>query len=506
MTISPTLPKRPLYWPQIILELQPLLAEAEVYVVGGTVRDVYLNRPVHDLDLATPGDGRTLARKIANAFQGDYYPLDNARQVGRALIKFQGEAWTVDVAQLRGATLHDDLIDRDFTLNAIAVNLQDLDYLLDPLNGARAIEDKKLILCQLNAIANDPVRALRAIRLSLVFSAKISSDTKDAIRRDGQTITRVSPERLRDEIFKLLNTHKPSAGLMLLDTLGLLPLIFPEAPAMKGLEQSPPHTLDVWRHTLSAMDYLDALLTAMSSERTDSTTSNFGLGMVAFSLSHLRVKLEEHFANQWPNERTHRALMMLAALLHDVAKPVTRSVDPDGRIRFFGHPEEGAAIAAAWAEALRLSNEESQRLQMIVRHHVRPIQLELSGKVTRRALYRFWRDVGQAGVDICLLSLADYLATYGTTLDQDDWLSFVTTVKTLLEGYYLQGGELVDFPTLLDGNALMRHFDLERGPIVGEIINALREAQALKEVQTQDEALRWVAAWLEERGGQDSIL
>ena len=332
--------------------------------------------------------------------------------------------------------------------------------------------------------------------MSLTLKYRLAPETKTAIRQDGPQLSRVSPERVRDELFKLLGTTKPSSVLALLDNLDLLPLLFPEARMMHGVTQSLPHTLDVWRHTLNVMDNLEALLTAFSPRRSDESAANFGLGMVVFSLAHLRGEIMAHVQQLWPTERSHTALLMLAALAHDVGKPMTRTVDPDGRIRFFAHPERGAEIIEQWGTFLHLSNDEMQRLHLVVYHHMRPLMLYNNGELTRRAIYRFWRDLGPAGVDVCLLSCADYLATYGTTLKQDEWLRFVQMIRALLEGYYQQRDELVSFPMLLDGWMIMNHFSLKPGPIIGEILDALREAQAVQEVQTQDEALRWVENWL----------
>ncbi|MBI5931482.1 MAG: HD domain-containing protein [Chloroflexi bacterium] len=506
MTMIPVPSNRPLFWSELIYELQHLLADNEnkhpyeIYIVGGTVRDMLLRRPVHDLDFVTPEDGRPIARLIANAFNGDYYPLDAERKVGRALIQYQEQAWVIDVAQLRAPTLEEDLRDRDFSINAMAVNLHDLDHLFDPTDGLGAIDNKQVMICAEDAIYRDPVRALRAIRMSLTLKYYLAPETKAAIRRDGPEISRVSPERVRDELFKLLGKTKPSSAIALLDHLGLLALLLPETPTMQGVTQSPPHTLDVWRHTLSVMDVLDNLLIAFGPRRTDESAANFGLGMVIFSLAHLRSEIVEHVQQMWPTERSHHALMMLAALAHDIAKPITRTVDPDGRIRFFGHPEKGAEIAEQWGLQLRLSNDEIERLYLIVYHHMRPLLLYSGGELSRRAIYRFWRDLGAAGVDVCLMSCADYLATYGTTLNQDEWLKFVQNIRTLLEGYYRQREELVSFPMLLDGRLIMSEFDLEPGPIIGQILDGLREAQAVKEVQTKHEAMVWVEHWLAERG------
>lgn len=502
-TLQPIQPNRPLYWSPLVEELAEKITAAEVYLVGGTVRDVYMRRPAHDLDLTTPQDGRKLARHIANLFNGAYYALDDERGVGRALIVYDGEPWVIDVARFRGDSLANDLCDRDFTMNAIAVALDDLAHVLDPLDGIQAIEQKYIQLCKPESIADDPVRALRAVRQSLVLKMKLTPETVKAVKRNGVNLTQTSPERVRDEFFKLLDTTGISGGLQTLDVLDLLALILPEIEDLKGLEQSHPHVFDVWRHTLSVVDYLDRILTTISPLRTDNTASSLGLGMIAFSLADIRRDLQTHIAKINTNERSHRALLILAALAHDIAKPATFSVGDDGRIHNYKHEFVGADMVNDWGERLRLSNEETRTLSTIVRHHMRPHHLHVAGKVSKRAQYRFWRDTGEVGVDICLLAMADFLGKYGTLLNQDEWIKYVDVIRILLEGYYLQPEELVSFIPLVDGNDLQKHFDLTPSPIIGQMLKAVHEAQAVGEITTQDKALAWLADWSAENTPED---
>ncbi|NDJ84317.1 MAG: HD domain-containing protein [Chloroflexi bacterium] len=500
--ITPTPFDRPMYWPELVETLQSLLENTDVYLVGGIIRDVYLRRPVHDLDLATPGDGRPVARRIANALQGDYYALDAGRGVGRAIVNWQDKRWTIDVAQFRRDDLLGDLKDRDFTANAVAAHLHDLDKALDPLGGLEDIRNRLVRLCDPASIANDPVRALRAVRLSLSHGMRLTPQTKQAIRHDGPTITAVSPERLRDAFFRLLAGPKVMAGIMLLDALDLLPFLLPETLDMKAVTQSPPHIFDVWRHTMAVLAALEAIREiTLDVRQRDEAAANFGLGMIAFALAHLRGNLQTHLEYQWPSERPHHALLFLAALAHDTGKPPTRSVDEAGQVHFYRHEEYSADIAARWGANLALSNDEIERLHKIVRHHMRPQHLERSG-MSRRALYRYWRDLGAAGVDICLLAMADVHGKYGPRLPQEPWLALVQTIQRLLDGYYQEHETLVQFTPLLDGNQLMRHLDLQPGPIVGRILAALREAQALQEIRTSAEALNWAKSWLENHKGQ----
>ena len=192
-----------------------------------------------------------------------------------------------------------------------------------------------------------------------------------------------------------------------------------------------------------------------------------------------------------------RCLLLLAALYHDVSKPATRQVDQDGRIRFLEHEQLGAQLAHRRGSLLHLSNAETERLTTIVRQHMRPLLLAQTGEApTRRAIYRFFRATGPAGVDICLLSLADSLATYGVGLPQEIWSRHLDVIRSLLEAWWEQPEEKVTPPALLDGHDLIRAFNLSPGPEIGRLLELIREAQASGEITERAEALDYARAWL----------
>lgn len=494
MNFAPVIPPRPLIWHEFVEALQvALAADQEVYIVGGAVRDAYLHLPLHDLDLATPGDGRPLARVIANHFGGDYYSLDAERGVGRALIPWQNGRLTIDVAQFRGPDLASDLRHRDFTVNAMAVQLAgDLQQVIDPLNGLEDLAAKRLRQCHPNAVAEDPVRALRAVRTSVSHHLLIEPDTRQSIKDQAQRLSDSSVERVRDEFFQVLNSPKPAAALAALQQLGLLRQIIPEVEPMQGVQQSAPHVFDVWKHTLAAVEALDTLVRLIYSAASTDLAANVQFGLTSTALHAVRDPLRQHLSHEWPNGRTHRALLNLAALLHDSGKPPTQTVEEDGKIRFLRHEQIGEKLAFERGTALRLSNDEVARLSAIVRHHMRPHWLSADPPLSARAVYRFWRDTGPAGVDVCLLAVADYLATSGVTLETRAWINYLETIQHLLESYFLHRDTAIPATPLLNGQALMEHFHLEPGRRIGELLDHLREAQAVGEIASPQDALEWV--------------
>jgi poly(A) polymerase len=482
-------------WPPILESLHSIAADysTPVYLVGGAVRDAFLRRAIHDLDFATAGDGREFARRVANKLNGAYYPLDAERGVGRAIIEHGGEKFSIDVARFRGDSLEDDLIGRDFTMNALAVSINgpgsDLQQIIDPLGGLRDLSQKKLRQCSPESISSDPVRALRAIRQSVAFNLTVEPETRKTLHKFGPQIAGASVERVRDEFMNILSGPRPHAALRVLDALGLLRIVLPEVDAMKGVTQSPPHVHDVWEHTLNVVERLDSVLIMISPLRTDENAADSANGMIVYMLDRFRRQLQAHLATELPNGRAMRGMLVLAALLHDSGKPATRSVGEDGRIHFYQHEFVGADLAYERTTALRLSNDEINRISEVVRHHMRPMNLRHGDEISRRSVHRFWKATGEAGVDVCILTMADYLGMVGVTLVLQEWIHHLQMIGTLLDGYFNQKEEIVSPPPLLNGIDLMEKLALAPGPEVGRLLALLAEAQAAGEISTTDDAL-----------------
>lgn len=478
--------------------------DTPIYLVGGAARDVLLNRPVHDLDFVIMGDALTYARRLADRLGAAYYPMAVEHATARVILKEPDQARVVlDFAAGRGETLEADLLERDFTINAIAIDPVHSDRVIDPLGGAIDLHARRLRVCTERSFIHDPNRILRAVRLATAMKLHIEPQTRRLLRQSIPALALVSPERVRDEIFRILEGSRPATALRSLDVLGVLPMVFPELPALKGVAQSPPHVYDVWEHTLSVIDRLGELVEILGPNYSEDGAGNLALGLAVLYLGRYRQQLSEHLAQPFNPDRTRRGILFFAALYHDVGKPLTRSLDPNdssGRIRFFEHDEKGAQIAVQRAHALRLSNEEVDTVRRIVRNHMRPFLISEHGQKSpsRRAIYRFFRAASDAGVEVCFHSLADFWGTRGPGLDQQDWAKQLTLVRTLLEAYWEKPQEIIRPPAVLTGEDLIQHFHLRPGRKIGELLEALREAQAEGLVTDQASALTFVSSLLKD--------
>ncbi|MEW6286406.1 MAG: HD domain-containing protein [Chloroflexota bacterium] len=491
----------PLPLPPLLEKIRDILPETEVFLVGGAVRDMLLNRLSRDLDFVLPSKGIASARKVANALHADFVPLDKERDTGRVIFTdADGSRIFLDFASWRGATLEEDLRNRDFTLNAIAFDIH-TQTIHDPLNGASDLRAKVIRPCTPASFTDDPVRILRAVRQAAEFDLKIEPSARKAMKDAAPLLPKVSAERKRDELFKILEGPKPDAALRALEMLGIFPHLLPELTAMKGVTQSDPHIYDVWEHTLSALKHLESLLAALRVGYSAEETNDLFTGLLTLRLGRFREQIAAHFAQSLNADRSVRAALFFAALYHDVEKPASRSVDEAGRIRFFDHDIRGAETASRRAREFNLSNDEIERIEKIVRHHMRfhffTSRLEHDGQEpSRKAIYRFFRDTGEAGVDLVLFGLADLRGTRGSTLTQETWTAALDIARLLLENYWEKPQETVAPPRLLDGNELMKELNLQPGRIIGQLLEAIQEAQATGKINTREEALHFARNWL----------
>lgn len=487
--LTPRLPHRPLFWPDEILDIQEALADvqAPLYIVGGAVRDAYLHRPVKDLDLATPDNAIPLGRQIANRLKGEFFILDDERDVARVLVDTPQGPLVLDVARFRGADLLADLSDRDVRLNAMAVDFHsDLTHLIDPMGGEQDLNDHILRRCSPRSIPDDAIRALRIIRQSVQLDARIEAQTLRDIRGAASALADISPERIRDELFKMLASPRPAQVLRVADVLGLLRVVLPEVDELRAFQEAGPSGMNGWQHALMVVEKLHGIIGTINPGRTEYTAARFEFGMIVVALDLYRTKLQAHLTTLWPNERSHLALLMLAATLHEVGNQHDTAQSEHSRV----------SLIAERASALRLSNDEKQRLVLIIQglHYLVGIK-----EVDDRSMHRFWRSFGDAGVDTCLLALADYLGTAGVYIDQDVWVKLVERVQMLLYTYFERYDEVVSPPPLVDGHDLMQTFKLKAGPVVGNLLEFIREGQAAGEICTVDDALEAARQYLKQQ-------
>jgi tRNA nucleotidyltransferase/poly(A) polymerase len=486
----------------------------EAWLVGGYVRDWLLQRETGDVDFVVSRGAISLAREVADAFDGHFFVLDEGRDVARAVVRrTRCRDLTVDVARLRATELAVDLSQRDFTINAMAVPVREgfAAGVID-LHGGRADLDRGIIRAvAADAFLDDPLRLLRAVRQAAELGFRIDDATDHLMRRDAPRLRTVAAERIRDELARILASPGNWHSLRVLQDTALLAEVLPEAAALVGIIQAHPHHQDVFDHTLCVLAHLEAIEGLIWPPATPAPTAqSLGDSMpfigpdawaeLAAVIRPFSAELRAHLDAPVSAGRTRRDCLAWAALAHDWGKPAMRSTNEEGRIRFLAHDDWGATVAQHRLRALRMSSGEVAHISRLVGLHMRPGYFSHDYPPSRRAIYRFFRDAAGSGPDCVLLSLADYAAIRAGHDVVGAWDSRLKTAELLLHACFRERTRRLDPVPLLDGRQLMSIFGLAEGPGVGRLLEALREAQAVGEVTSYDEALVWVDQRLQKGG------
>lgn len=472
----------------LLERLRPLLAQFSqpVYLVGGAVRDALLGGYTNDLDFVLPQGAIKLAFQIGDALGEPAYVLDRERDTGRVVLP--GQETYLDFSRFRGPDLLTDLRERDFSINAMALPATAVTRaaIIDPFGGRQDLQDGRIRLVNDHALQADPVRGLRAVRLAASLNFTLTPETETAVRQAAPLLSAVSAERIRDELVKMLTTAVPAQAIRQMETLGLLAVVLPEIAALADVTQSAPHHEPVLAHTLSVLRWQVFVEECLAEER----PSMPELASLQTMLAPFAESLRVHLARVIVGGLDGRTLLRLGALFHDVGKKETQTVEGDGRIRFLGHDQVGAEITISRLRQLRLSSQASKFVGRIVYGHMRPMLLANTGRpVSRRAVFRFYRDTGAAGLDICLLSLADHLAMYDGIGDEAAWERLVEVTAVLLRNYFEEHDKTVAPVALVDGRILIKELNLQPGPEVGRLLRLIQEAQAAGDITTVADAI-----------------
>ena len=473
----------------LLTQLADYLKKQDVHawLVGGFVRDALLGRDTADIDIAVDTDVLKIAPELADSLQGKFVLLDEVNRIGRIIIA----DWTIDVASFSGK-IEDDLTRRDFTINAMAVDLNRFTAansrkvkLIDPYNGRLDLDLGIIKMVTATVFQDDPVRLLRAVRLAAELDFSIENKAKVEIARAAPLIAGVPGERIREELLRLLNTSHGGHVFADMEKTGLLTALIPELSPLKGVEQPKEHHWDVFEHSINTVNTVDYILHRGIWDYQSKSV----LAAVPWTEA-----TAQYFDQPVSSGSTRRSLLKLAALLHDISKPQTKAFDDNGRMRFLGHPETGAEIVERILERLRFSTKEIKLVSTMVKYHLRPTQMSQDDLPTSRAIYRYFRDAGDAAIDTLYLSLADHLATRGPVLLRDHWEYHTKLVTYILREHFQQ--KKTAPIKLVDGNDLINLFGMKPGAKMGELLESIREAQAAGEVTDREAALEFVRKYL----------
>ena len=467
--------------PEILTLLLRHSGDREIWLVGGALRDHFLGRPRPDLDFVVDREAARLARLVSEDLRAGYYSLDDERDAARVILP--DKAGTLDFVRRSGPSIETDLRERDFTINALALPLKGEELLVDPLNGLQDLKDRRLRPCAVDAVLRDPVRALRAVRLAIQLGLHMEPETVLQIRAAGERLAEAPAERVRDEFMKLLDPSVVGTAVRLMDHLGLLKAACPEIDRLPGSEEESPE------RSLATLERLEELLELLGLRGDLGRAPNLAMAEVTLQLGRFRAGLSDHLLRRVRGGRQAVQLLGFAALY---SRGAASAHDP-GAAAMSG----AAELAERRGLELRLSRPEVGRIRAIVLNHRRPAELANSGVLGDGAVYRFFRATGEAGIEVILLYLAATLARLGSAPPAGEWGSKVGLARNLFEAWFERRDQVVRPKRLIAGDELAGALGLQAGRVIGELLEAIREAQAEGRVRDRDSAIQLARTLLE---------
>ena len=437
------------------------------YLVGGMVRDFFMNKSSKDRDIAIKG-AEKFAHQLAKQLNAVFITLDEENKIFRLVTKDKENF--LDISELRAGTIEQDLLERDFTINAIAYDLKN-DKFIDVTNGINDIKNKKLRLIKEKNLIDDPLRILRAFRF--ISTLDFSMDEKDLliIKKHLNLIEKPAKERIHDEIIKLFGGKCSSKTLQVMYDIGLLELIF---PCIKDMEKVPPnshHHLDLIHHSIETVKQIE-----LQYENADNNIKEH-LNCIDFG-GYPRINY-----------------LKLAGFFHDIGKYSTWTIEQENgkeRHRFIKHDMVGAEMIVPFLKTLKFSNKQIEYISSMIRQHIYPSNVISSPNLDNKVMMRYIRKMEENVIDNIILAKADRFSAQGPDITKEMTDNNINGLNKLLNFYIQIKPTLKPLPKLLDGREIMQILNIKQSPLLGKIINELHEAQLNGDVNTKEEAIIFI--------------
>ena len=476
---------QPMPFPQMFYKIQEILSdEAGIFLVGGAIRNALLGQAAHDLDFAVEKNTEKLARKVSRELQSSFFPLDNERETYRLILKADdGQLMNIDFAGMRGGNIDSDLESRDFTINAMAVNLNDPQKLIDPLGGAQDLKEKVVKSCTPRSIQDDPIRILRAIRFAAEGGYKIADETRHQMKISAGLLTLVTPERKRDEIFKMMNLDQLPAAIRALEWLDSIQILFPGLVMHNSddAKESLPKIKKQDHSTSETINQLVKVITRMNSSGEGGTLYT---GMVGSVLSGFRQALRDYLQQKFTPDRNIYQLIQFSNLLINLSGNRNQFNDPVINV----------------IKDMNFSREEVRFIKLLTLQ-IDPVEPTewFENRISRKDAFLYFKSYGLAGIANTLLVLGRFMASNTRMPDPDKWKALLDQVYILWDAWWNRSDEIVNPILLLDGDEIARRFNLSPGPAIGKCLEFLKEEQASGGIDTKEEAILIVQKYLEDK-------
>lgn len=437
----------------------------EIYLVGGTVRDYYMGLKSFDRDIIVMDeDAREFSLKVADLFSATFVPLDEINKIYRIVLP--DKINYLDITNPVGDSIEKDLMRRDLTINAIAVNIR-TGELIDISGGVTDIRNKCLNYVNELNFVDDPLRLLRVYRFQALYGFELASETINAVCKYVDLIHKPAVERINHELMALFSGKFTVKALENMNKTWLLEEIF---PFVKELKQVPPnshHHLDLFQHSIETVNQVQKIYEKASDE------------------------IKEHLDKIDFGGFSRLAHLKLAAFMHDIGKFSTWTI-VDGKHRFIKHDDVGAKMSVKILRDLHFSNKQIDYISSMIKNHIYPSQVMNSPQITEKIMMRYVRKMEDNSIDAIILAQADRLSARGPEITDEIVERNIAYLNMLLK-FYLEAKETIKpLPKLLSGNDVMDILNIKPSKKLGEIMDALHEAQLSGDVLTKEHAIEFV--------------
>jgi len=433
------------------------------YIVGGSVRDLLLGQTPVDYDIAVYGNPKYFAQRVAEKTSGRLVELGKP---GQMLFRVVSKNYVYDISPITGNSIEEDLLKRDFTINALAWDLS-LKRVIDCVNGQKDIAGRKIRMVSKAIFQKDPIRLIRAYRISAAFDFSIEPRTTAAIKDNAPLLQTSAGERVKPELFKILGASNSYYFLSQMAKTGVLQTIFPELTGLQNCFQNRYHHFDVFKHTMKAYSHLETML------------------------NDCHTFFPEADGQFKPCTDTFKgALLKCSILLHDIGKPQVRTTDEKGDIHFYGHGKKSADMTKIIARRLRFSNHEASYMDFIIRNHIRPLFLFIAYQnktITKKGIARFFLICGKYAPDLLIHTMADIKGKKDKKDARNE--SFIKFARKMIKYYFSYFQPEKAKPSLITGRDLINDFALTPSPLFKKILRQIEEARISEKIKNKDEAI-----------------
>lgn len=465
----------------------------ELYLVGGFVRNLLQGegREALDIDFIVKGkDPFLFLQKLTDELQASLVVMDKKNQVYRVVVRVKNSQRYLDFSVMQGENLEEDLNRRDFTINSMALKLEDFlnspldrEKIIDPWGGIQDLQKGIIREVSSRVFEDDPLRLLRGVRFCAQLRFHLEYNTLINIKSNNHLIKEVARERIREELWKILDEEDSYPWIFLLEEdLGLLNQLFPQVNHMRLTEQNIYHGENVWQHCLRTYRFIEGFILEPPFKKDIS--------------KELQNRLEEEII---PG-RKRKNLLKFFTLFHDAGKVYTKKVWEGGRITFYGHEKAGIEVIEGMAKGLRLSTPEINILKNLMRHHMRPLFLHLTKNLKPKTCYKFFKKVGEESPEVLFHSAADFISKREAKGQGEEEYEFYREfLQKIMEKYFFEKDKFVNPPPLVNGRDLMRDLGIKASPALGYLLDKISEAQAEGRLKSREEALEFASTLTKEK-------